>query len=208
MMSELSHKARTRQRILEEAAAVMRVVGTDGIGVAALMKRVGLTHGGFYAHFTSRDDLVANVIDCMFSQASARLQVRPAAATPAEKLMQTIDLYLSWEARNAPEQSCPLPALTGEAGRLPPASRARFADGILEMQQRLAGVLGQLGHDNAAQLASSVQAELVGAMALARAMPDELRAREILQNSRHALLARLLPGSEVSLATAAPRVEE
>ncbi|MGJ8710361.1 TetR/AcrR family transcriptional regulator, partial [Pantoea agglomerans] len=68
-MEKQSSKAHTRQRILDEAARVMRETGTEGIGVAALMKRVGLTHGGFYAHFTSREELVEEVLKHMFAEA-------------------------------------------------------------------------------------------------------------------------------------------
>lgn len=113
-MSEVStHKERTRQRILNEAAAVMRRVGTEGIGVAALMKRAGLTHGGFYAHFSSRDDLVTNVVDRMFNETRERLQALSPLPDGAERLSRLIDLYLSPEARKAPELNCPLPSLSG-----------------------------------------------------------------------------------------------
>ena len=66
-MEKQSSKAQTRQRILDEAARVMRETGTEGIGVAALMKRVGLTHGGFYAHFASREELVEEVLKHIFA---------------------------------------------------------------------------------------------------------------------------------------------
>ena len=87
----ITHKERTRQRILDEAAAIMRVVGTEGIGVAALMKRVGLTHGGFYAHFASRDDLVSNVIDRMFIETKQRLNGLSTLSEGADRLSFLID---------------------------------------------------------------------------------------------------------------------
>ncbi|HZV09332.1 MAG TPA: TetR/AcrR family transcriptional regulator, partial [Novosphingobium sp.] len=66
MADKSAHKARVRDRILDEAAAALRSGGTDGLSVANLMKRAGLTHGGFYAHFENRDDLVAHAVDRMF----------------------------------------------------------------------------------------------------------------------------------------------
>lgn len=190
-MSETSHKQRTRQRILEEAAAIMRVVGTEGIGVAALMKRVGLTHGGFYAHFSSRDDLVAHVIDQMFSDAAQSLQGLSAAGSAAERLRMLIDLYLSDVARTGPQASCPLPSLAGEAGRLPEAARERFDLGIQALEELLAREIAGLGLADPKRQARSVQAEMIGAMALARAIPDDVRAAERLADSRLALRQRL-----------------
>lgn len=191
MSGAVSHKERTRQRILDEAAAIMRVVGTEGIGVAALMKRVGLTHGGFYAHFSSRDDLVAQVVGQMFDQTHARARSEISDGSVAQQLAQLIDLYLSPEARNAPECSCPLPSLSGEASRLPPEARQRFDQGIQAMHALLVQWLSALGHEETRMLASSVQAEMIGAMALARAIPDEARAGSALQASRTALKQRI-----------------
>ena len=73
MPEPTTHKARTRGRILDEAAKAMREHGHEGIGVANLMKRAGLTHGGFYAHFKDRDDLVAAAIGRMFEDSKAML---------------------------------------------------------------------------------------------------------------------------------------
>ncbi|KGT95242.1 TetR family transcriptional regulator [Erwinia typographi] len=191
-MSEVStHKERTRQRILNEAAAVMRIVGTEGIGVAALMKRAGLTHGGFYAHFSSRDDLVTNGVDRMFNETRERLQALSPLPDGAERLSRLIDLYLSTEARNAPELNCPLPSLSGEACRLPEEARARFSVGIEDMHRVIAGSLEAMGHEQPQALASSAQAELIGAMALARAVPDDAHAERILADSRSQLKQRL-----------------
>jgi TetR/AcrR family transcriptional repressor of nem operon len=191
-MSEvITHKERTRQRILDEAAAIMRVVGTEGIGVAALMKRVGLTHGGFYAHFTSRDDLVANVIDRMFNETGERLNALSPLPEGAARLTRLIDHYLSPEARNAPEHNCPMPSLAGEASRLPDEARARFTLGIQEMQALIARSLQSMGHAQPQSLASSAQAELIGAMALARAIQDDVVAEQLLADSRSQLKRRL-----------------
>lgn len=191
-MSEvITHKERTRQRILDEAAAIMRVVGTEGIGVAALMKRVGLTHGGFYAHFTSRDDLVAHVVDRMFIETKQRFKELSALPEGADRLSFLINKYLSAEARNAPEHNCPMPSLAGEAGRLPQEARDRFTLGIEEMYGLVVCSLKAMGHAEPESLASSVQAELIGAMALARAIQDDELAEKKLADSRSQLKQRL-----------------
>jgi TetR/AcrR family transcriptional repressor of nem operon len=191
MAETLSHKERTRARILDEAAQAMREAGAEGIGVAALMKRAGLTHGGFYAHFASRDDLVAHAIDRMFEDSKAMLTRHLDNHEPAAGLAALIDHYLSDRARLAPEKTCPIPSLAGEARRLPPFARSRFAAGVERFQAAIATSLTALGRDTPEALAASVVAEMVGAMSLARAMDNEEQASAMLAASRQRLRERL-----------------
>ncbi|WP_437609288.1 TetR/AcrR family transcriptional regulator [Erwinia sp. V71] len=190
-MDNLSHKARTRLRILDEAASAMRVLGTEGIGVATLMKRAGLTHGGFYAHFSSRDDLVVQTLNHIFEQSLTSLATILHEPDAQTALCDFIDAYLSDTVRNAPEQNCPLPALSGEAARLPQEARARFDQGVQGLHQLICSRLQQRGQDDAETLAMSALAEMIGAMSLARACPDDARAAQILAISRHSLKQRL-----------------
>ena len=190
MAEGLSHKERTRARILEEAAGAMRASGSDGISVAALMKRAGLTHGGFYAHFSSRDDLVAHAIDRMFEDSRAMLARHLSEDDPAGGLANLIDYYLSERARTIPEKTCCLPSLAGEAHRLPEAARERFAAGVQRFQAKIAESIRALGRDAPVALAASMVAEMVGAMALARSI-DEESAQHMLAASRQRLKERL-----------------
>jgi TetR/AcrR family transcriptional repressor of nem operon len=191
MTEKLSHKERTHRRILDEAASAMRRHGTDGIGVAALMKRAGLTHGGFYAHFASRDALVASAVDRMFADSRRLLESCFTERDAAESLRVLIDTYLSDGFRNALEDSCPLPGLVGEASRMPASARTRFNAGAEQFQKTLTVALEKLGRPNPAALARSVLAELIGAVAFARAATDDLTATEILHSSRTLLKERL-----------------
>lgn len=190
-MEKQGSKVQTRQRILDEAARVMRETGTEGIGVAALMKRVGLTHGGFYAHFASREELVEEVLKHMFAEADT---FKPAASAtrPAQRLADFIDSYLSEAHRNAPAQGCPLAALVSEVAHLPKPTRQIFAQGFNAMHASLTQILGELMLPDAEALASSVMAEMIGALALARACPDAEQASLMLQRSRAALKQRTL----------------
>ncbi|QCA03214.1 TetR/AcrR family transcriptional regulator [Pantoea vagans] len=190
-MEKQSSKAQTRQRILDEAARVMRETGTEGIGVAALMKRVGLTHGGFYAHFASREELVEEVLKHMFAEADT---FKPAQSVtqPAQQLADFIDSYLSEAHRNAPAQGCPLAALVSEVAHLPQPTRQIFAQGFSTMHASLTQLLSELGWTEADALASSMMAEMIGALALARACPDAEQASLMLQRSRAALKQRTL----------------
>ena len=89
------HKERTRQRVLSEAAAAIRTAGPDGVGVAGLMARAGLTHGAFYAHFESKDDLFAESITHMFEETYQRFFTRTEHPDPAIAMEKLIDAYLS-----------------------------------------------------------------------------------------------------------------
>jgi len=190
VMDKLSHKARTRQRILDEAARVMRECGTESIGVASLMKRVGLTHGGFYAHFDSREALVQAVIAEMFTDSTQRMQPLWQQPDPAERLNTLIDYYLSETHRDSPAEGCPMPALVSEVGHLPDEAKAIFTQGVASMLKRLSELLTELGLRDAEALASSLLAEMVGALALARACPDKALSATMLARSRQALKRR------------------
>lgn len=190
-MEKQGSKAHTRQRILDEAARVMRETGTEGIGVATLMKRVGLTHGGFYAHFASREELVEEVLKHMFAGADTFKPAEP-VTLPAQQLADFIDGYLSEAHRNAPAQGCPLAALVSEVAHLPQPTRQIFAQGFEVMHARLTQILRALMLPNPEALASSMLAEMVGSLALARACPDAEQASLILQRSRTALKQRTL----------------
>jgi TetR/AcrR family transcriptional repressor of nem operon len=169
----------------------MRESGPEGISVAALMKRAGLTHGGFYAHFESRDDLVAHAIDRMFQDSKMIQTLKLSADDPAVGLANLIDSYLSDRARLAPATNCALPALAGEASRLPAPARERFALGIQRFQQAIGESLAAIGKAEPEPLAASVLAELVGAMSLARSMDDDAQASTMLAASRQRLKERL-----------------
>ncbi|WJT00252.1 TetR/AcrR family transcriptional regulator [Novosphingobium humi] len=190
MADKSAHKARVRERILDEAAAALRAGGTEGLSVANLMKRAGLTHGGFYAHFENRDDLVTHAIDRMFQDSAGMVQ---RFLGESDDLDGLIDFYLSEQAMRRHDRGCPLPWLAGEAPRMPEAARARFQAGIAAMEQALAGALIRRGRNSgeAGLLATSLVAEMVGAMALARAYGDGPKALATLAAARQAI-ARLL----------------
>ena len=191
MQEALTQKERTRARILDEAASAMREHGPGGIGVAALMKRAGFTHGGFYAHFENRDDLVAHAVDRMFADSADMLESHLQSGDVQRGLGALVDTYLSDAQRLAADQGCPLPSLSGAAARLPAAARHRFSAGINAFRSALERALGGFEFDEPAALASSVLSEMVGAMALARALDDADAATATLQASRDQIRRRL-----------------
>jgi TetR/AcrR family transcriptional repressor of nem operon len=191
MRYDSEHKEKTRQRVLKEAAKAIRAEGPHRIGVAGVMARAGLTHGGFYAHFASKDDLVAGAIDQMFAEGRRRLERLTQHESPAEGLSAYVDFYLSPEHRDTRTAGCPLPFLAADAPRLTGAARAKFAAGVAGLTASMAARLAAMGRDDAADAASSALAEMVGALSLARAEPDPARSTAILDRSKAALKHRL-----------------
>lgn len=196
MADKSAHKAKVRDRILDEAARALRTAGTEGLSVANLMQRAGLTHGGFYAHFANRDDLVVHAIDRMFEDSSRLWAPWLGADGDAPDLGKLVDSYLSESAMRNHDRGCPLPWLSGEVPRMPPPAQARFHAAIARMREGIARTLRKHGRspDRAQALAGSAVAEMVGAMALARAMGEDDAARDLLAVSRDAIKRRLLDG--------------
>ena len=193
MRYDSEHKDRTHKKVLVEAAAAIREVGPDRIGVADLMAKAGLTHGGFYAHFKSKDHLVAEAVSEMFEEMYERYSSWTRASDPREGLTTFIDRYLSTRHRDEPGRGCPMAALAGDFSRLPVAARKRFAAGATRLIGSIAGLLGQLGLPDPDRLAGSMMSEMVGAVALARAVPDPAQSERILAASREAIKARIAP---------------
>jgi TetR/AcrR family transcriptional repressor of nem operon len=191
MRYDAEHKQKTRERVLKEAATAIRADGPHRIGVAAVMAKAGLTHGGFYAHFASKDEMVAGAIDQMFAEGYERMTLEAGDHEPADALRAYIKFYLSRAHRDTRTGGCPLPFLSADAPRLTGASRARFARGAAGLTARLAELIEKLGRPEPQALAASVLAEAVGAVALARAEPDPTRSDKILAISKASLFRRL-----------------
>jgi len=191
MTDKLSHKERTRARILDEAAQAMRQHGFEGIGVASLMKRAGLTHGGFYAHFNNRDDLVAHAVDRMFQDNQLMLARHLDRDDIGAGLSALVDDYLSERRLAVSGRGCPFPPLLGEAARMPPVARTRFAQGVEMFRVRLRDALDTLGRKDADALASSLLSELIGAATEARAFGEGEAAASMLRAARSQIKSRL-----------------
>jgi TetR/AcrR family transcriptional repressor of nem operon len=188
---DTEHKQQTRTRVLDAAASAIRLSGPDKVGVAGVMAEAGLTHGGFYAHFSSKDDLVTAAIEHMFEQARARFRHETEGRTTAEGLIAYIDFYLSKKHRDARNTGCPIPTLASDLPRLTEAARAIYAEGVQRLAVRLTAMLTELGHANAEAQARSIVAELIGALLLARVEPDTKRSDAILAASKRQVKERL-----------------
>ena len=191
MRYEPDYKAKTRQKVLAEAAKTMRAEGVQGMGVANVMGKAGLTHGAFYAHFESKDALIDETIKEMALVARGRFDAVTADLGPADALRAYVEFYLSPRHRDNEQTSCPLPWISADVTRLGASSRKRYGTSVATLTERVAERLRALGHADADAAAGSVVAELVGALALARAVSDKAQSDLILSRSRDSVIARL-----------------
>jgi TetR/AcrR family transcriptional repressor of nem operon len=172
-------KARSHQRIVDIAARRFRESGLDGPGVAELMKEAGLTHGGFYKHFGSRDDLVAEAVQRALTEREAEVaDLMEAAADP---LAAFVDWYASVEHRDGPGTGCGVVALGADAARADPRVRAAYAGQVRRYLDRLETLLGDR------RRAAAALGTLVGSVLVARAVGPGPLSEEILAAARDAV---------------------
>ncbi|MBE2212385.1 MAG: TetR family transcriptional regulator [Opitutaceae bacterium] len=176
--------AENRAHIVETASALFRERGYDGVSVADLMAAAGFTHGGFYKHFQSKADLMAEAAGVGFSRAVANLAGVDAA--------QFVAKYLSRPHRDSRGDGCTLAALSGDAARQPEAIKKAFADGIenqLAILAREESALSESATREARARRIDTLAHVVGALVLSRACPDDSPlADEILEVCRTRIL--------------------
>lgn len=184
-----SRKQATHERIVETAARAIRGAGFHGVGVADVMKRAGLTHGGFYAHFASREALLAEALAHAGAESRERMQraVQAAIAKGASPFRAFVDNYLSERHLKATDAGCPVAALASEMPRQAPELRAAATERVKAL---LASVAAALPEGSPKEAAAVVASQLVGALQLARAIGDNPQGRALLAASRAALLAQ------------------
>ena len=175
-------KEKTHQRIVESAARLLRERGLENTGVDDVMRDAGLTHGGFYRHFETKDAMVGAALDSAFAQILAALDASYAGATPHQALSDFAAHYLSDGHVTHPGIGCPVPALSSEIGRAPASVRERFSAGV----RRLGDSLGRGLRGSAAQRRARAYRQLAmmaGAVMIARAS-DQATAAEVLAACR------------------------
>lgn len=160
-----------REQVIETAARLLRERGFDGIGVADIMKAAGLTHGGFYRNFASKDDLVAKACERAIADTIALLR-DGLAEHPPDPFRTLIEHYLSSAHRDDPGSGCILPALAADAARRDdPALRAIFVKAIQFYLDQIAA-LSSASPDAAGRHPAAILSEMVGAVILSRVIAD------------------------------------
>ena len=177
-----AEKTKTHKRIVSIASKKFREEGLAGFGIAELMKEAGLTVGGFYKHFDSRDDLVAEAVNSAFGGWKRRVDAAKSGGPPVsyEKL---IDDYLNEAHRDNPGAGCAFSALAPEIARSDKRTRALTSEQVRNDIQLIAGLLPGKDKRTARSRAILTFSALVGAMSLARAVSDEALSREILKTA-------------------------
>jgi TetR/AcrR family transcriptional repressor of nem operon len=189
MKTSKEQVARNRERILEAASEGFRKHGFDGLKVADLMKQAGLTHGGFYGYFDSKDDLAVAACRAALKGQGDRLKAAK-DGDPATELRAYFERYLSRANRDNPENACLFPALSAEVARQGAPVRAVFTDGLRDYLGALAGLSDRDARGDLPKNAIAILSTLVGAMLLARAVDDEAFSNSLLDVAKEALNAR------------------
>jgi AcrR family transcriptional regulator len=182
------HKQATRRRILEVAGRRFKMDGIDGSGIATVMKDAELTNGAFYAHFASKDDLVANVVTEQLTEQAAQFRERSPGHAGVEQIVRE---YLSPEHRDHPGEGCPSAALLDEIGRSDQPIKEAYTEGLMTIVDDVAARLAP--HDPASARARTLTAIalLIGTLQLSRALADPQLADDLLQQGIDAVLTAL-----------------
>ena len=177
----------TRRRVVRAAAAAACAHGSDGVRVAGVMAQVGLTHGGFYAHFASKEALLAAAVEEAFGANARRFARLTAGLSGPQALKLFVDAYVSLKHRAEPENGCPIVSLSSDLPRQAEPIRQAYEAGVRRLIARIEGWLPDARKCHAA----SLLAEMMGAVALSRALSSEADAETLLANSRASLKARM-----------------
>ncbi|GGM90192.1 TetR family transcriptional regulator [Terrabacter tumescens] len=172
------HKAATRQRIIEAAGRRFKTDGIDGSGVATLMADSGLTNGAFYAHFDSKDDLVAAVVGDQVGRQVTELSELPPGRVGLELFVRQ---YLSRAHRDHPDEGCPSAALLDEVGRCTGETKKAYTTGTKAILREICLRLSPEDPESARDVALSLFTMLVGSMQLARALSDRQLSNTVLE---------------------------
>ena len=182
------HKQATRRRIIEAAGRRLKRDGIDGSGVAALMADAGLTNGAFYAHFESKEDLVARAVTEQLREQGESFRAQPPGRAGLEQIVRG---YLSVAHRDNPEGGCVSAALLDEITRSSDATKSAYTDSLLAVIDDVAARLASNDPKRARMQALSVFALMVGTLQVSRALADRQLADEVLEEGVQNALALL-----------------
>lgn len=186
-------KDESHDRIVRTAAARFRETGIEGIGVADLMKDAGLTHGGFYRHFASRNDLVAEAVERALRDGGQAVQALASRPQPRATLLAAlVDAYLSLVHRDGLASSCAVTTLAGDVARSNQRARTAYTRQVGTYVKLLTNLVAGEKQRSKRIKAIAALSTLVGAVSMARAVNDEKLSREILKSAAETLKHSLL----------------
>ncbi|HEY6344952.1 MAG TPA: TetR/AcrR family transcriptional regulator [Bryobacteraceae bacterium] len=189
MRYEPEHKIRTRERIVRNAARKLRAEGLGGPGVASVMKASGLTVGGFYKHFRSKDELLADAIAQGFSELSEKVYSSPQDMPPEDRWKEIVRWYLSPEHCDHPGTGCPVVTLAPEIARAKLSVRKRTAGLMKELADGWAEFMPGVTAKERERNFFVIFSAMAGAVAIARLLPEAADRQRVLASVRDYLLA-------------------
>ena len=178
------HKEKTRARILAAAGKLFRRLGYHAAGVDKVMEEAGLTAGGFYAHFDSKQALLAEAIEHVGAESDERRAAWTGERSGRDWVEAFLGGYLSKDHCRQIEEGCPLAALISEVSRADDAAKASFEVIVRELESKLASHVGGCGPADAKERALAAVALCVGGLGLARSVQDEAFAERIIRSCR------------------------
>ncbi len=186
-----THKAETRAKILKVAAAQLRTGGPEKLSVSEVMQAAGLTHGGFYAHFKSKDALLVETLRHSFARSRQKAMQAVEGLPPLHALDAYIDFYVSPIHRDHPANGCPIAALNSDSPRQSKKFRSAYDDGVHGLTEMICALLQAADYEEPAALSRSILSAMVGAISLSRSVADKKLSDDLLQAARTGIKARL-----------------
>lgn len=184
------HKAETHARIVQRASERFRTEGVDAVGIASLMQSLGMTVGGFYAHFESKEDLIAQACRSGFSATTARFRAYIESKPPGRRFTALVDAYLSPHHRDGLETGCFAAAAGSELARHPVETRLALSE---QIEAWISVIAAAMDADKLVGEVRGIAGTLVGSLILARTMPDRLISDAFLEAGRKAVMANVRP---------------
>jgi TetR/AcrR family transcriptional repressor of nem operon len=188
MRYQPEHKVEVHRRILKDASRRVRAEGISGAAVSSVMRDAGLTHGGFYKHFGSKDDLLAESLRAAFQEMSDRLTQVAKTSRPGTAWKAIVRAYLSPEHCNHTERGCPLAALAPELARADHALRATNLEGMNHYRSRMLPLMPGRRAADKERAFFAIFSTMIGAVAIARILPDQAARARVLASARDFLL--------------------
>jgi TetR/AcrR family transcriptional regulator, transcriptional repressor for nem operon len=183
MRYSAQHKAMTHERVLKKAAEQMCRRGVEGTGIASLMGKVGLTHGGFYAHFPDKNALIAEATGPMLEDGVAEVIAAAEAAPQGKKIRAIVNTYLSKAHRDSP-QVCPVSGLAGEMARQSEKIRNAYIRAIEDRLKLIARFFPGGNEQERRDRARLMMSGMAGTMMIAKAITDRKASDDLLEQAR------------------------
>jgi len=188
MRYQLGHKAETHRSIVKDAARRIRVEGFNGAAVAVVMRDNGLTHGGFYKHFGSKDDLLVESLRVAFQEITETLSRAAEQAPPREAWKAIVKTYLRSESCEHPERGCPLATLGPELARLDKRAKPQMLAELVNYKNQMVPFMPGRRRVDKERAFFAIFSTMIGATEIARLLPDPAMRDKVLETAREFLL--------------------